>query len=90
MDNQINNVCPVLIGGTGRSGTNVSRSLIARHSQVASIPFEYRFIIDPEGIIDFYNSFSLNWTPYYADYKIKQLNNFLIRLSKRNPFSFFF
>ena len=76
MDNKV-----IFIGGSGRSGTNILRKLLSKHSQVASLPFEHRFIIDPDGIIDFYNSFTLNWSPYQSDVKIKRLNSFLMNLA---------
>ncbi len=83
MDNEVNNNL-IFIGGSGRSGTNILRNLLSKHSQVASLPFEYRFIIDPDGIVDFYNSFISNWSPYYSDVKIKRLNSFLINLAEKN------
>ena len=83
MDNEINNNF-IFIGGSGRSGTNVLRKLLSKHSQVASLPFEYRFIIDPDGVVDFYNSFSSNWSPYYSDVKIKRLNSFLSDLADKS------
>lgn len=70
------------IGGTGRSGTNILREMLGRHSQVATLPFEYRFIIDPDGIIDFYRTYTSIWSPYIADRKIKRLEQFLSDLSK--------
>ena len=76
MDNKV-----IFIGGSGRSGTNILRKLLSKHSQVASLPFEHRFIIDPDGIVDFYNSFTLNWSPYQSDVKIKRLNSFLMNLA---------
>ena len=44
MDNEVNNNL-IFIGGSGRSGTNILRNLLSKHSQVGSLPFEYRFII---------------------------------------------
>ena len=76
MDNKV-----IFIGGSGRSGTNILRKILSNHSKVASLPFEHRFIIDPDGIIDFYNSFTLNWSPYQSDVKIKRLNKFLLNLA---------
>lgn len=79
----------IFIGGTGRSGTNITKKILTQHPDVAALPFEHRFLIDPEGIVDFYNSFSKNWSPYYSDYKIKKLRKFLINLANRNSFHFF-
>ncbi len=76
----------VFISGTGRSGTNITKEIFIRHSMVVSLPFEYRFIIDPEGIVDFYNSITSTWSPFMADHKIKKLEAFLKNLSKKSFF----
>jgi hypothetical protein len=73
----------IMLSGSGRSGTNITKKILNQHSGVYSMPFEYRFIIDPGGIIDFYNSFSASWSPYNADRKIRDLESFLLNLSKR-------
>lgn len=72
----------ILIGGTGRSGTNILKEIFSKHSACASLPFEYRFTIDPEGIVDFYNTYPALWSPYWADARIKRLENFLLSLAK--------
>ena len=48
--------------------------------------FESRFISDPDGIVDFYKGYSVNWSPYLADRRIKRLEKFLFTLAKVNPF----
>lgn len=68
----------IMISGTGRSGTNITKAIFANHSRVATLPFEYRIIIDPGGIVDFYNSFTNSWSPFAADKKIKELEKFLL------------
>ena len=74
----------LFIGGTGRCGTNITREIFANHPSVASFPFEYRFIIDPGGLVDFYQSMSNAWSPYMADVKIKRLQIFLENLGAKN------
>lgn len=74
----------LFIGGSGRSGTNITRKIFANNQNVASIPFEYRFIIDPDGLIDFYQSMLCCWSPYMADVKIKRLKHFLENLGARS------
>ena len=59
----------ILVGGTGRCGTSILKEILATHPNAASLPFEYRFIIDPDGIIDFYASYTATWSPYIADRK---------------------
>ena len=73
----------VFIGGSGRSGTNISKEILALHPDVATLPFEYRFIIDPNGIIDFYTRAQQHWSPYAIDNQIKQLEQFLRTLAKK-------
>jgi len=67
----------VFLGGTGRSGTNITKDVLSRHSQIVTLPFEYRFIIDPDGLVDFYRSYSTTWSPYLADRRLKRLEALL-------------
>lgn len=73
-----------MISGTGRSGTNITKAIFARHSKVATLPFEYRIMIDPGGIIDFYNSITTSWSPFASDKKIKDLEHFLLTKSSQS------
>ena len=36
----------ILIGGTGRCGTNLLKNIFTNHSSVVTLPFEQRFFID--------------------------------------------
>ena len=74
----------VFITGTGRSGTNILKKIFSQHPDIASLPFEYRFTIDPDGVLDFYNSYPVNWSPYGADHKIKRLESFLLGLASQS------
>jgi hypothetical protein len=69
----------IFIGGTGRCGTNILKDILALHPDVATLPFEYRFIIDPDGLVDYYSQ--TTWSPYMADRKLKRLENLLYDLS---------
>ena len=74
----------VFISGSGRSGTNITKEILSRHSFVASLPFEHRFTIDPRGIVEYYRNID-NWSPYMVDYRLKELGQFLLSLAERNP-----
>ena len=88
MDYALNQDKPhiLFIGGTGRSGTNISKALLANHPQVATLPFEYRFIIDPDGLVDFSPSFAAPWSPVLADPRLKRLERLLTGLAAEPPF----
>ena len=73
------------IGGTGRCGTSILRTILSRHSRVATLPIEHRLTVDPDGIFDFYRSYTSGWSPYYADARLTRLKNFLEELSSTNP-----
>jgi len=74
----------ILIGGTGRCGTNLLKNIFTNHSSVVTLPFEQRFFIDPDGIIDTYSSLKNIWSPFIADKKIKRLEELLKEVSKDN------
>ena len=69
------------IGGTGRCGTSILRTNLSIHSSVATLPIEHRLTVDPDGIFDFYRSYTAGWSPHYADAKLTRLRNFLEDLS---------
>ena len=82
------NTSTVFITGTGRSGTNVTKAIFARHSQCATLPFEYRFSVDPGGLIDFLNQYSGTWSPFMADKRLRVLENYLMSLGYRDDSDF--
>ena len=71
----------IFIGGTGRCGTSILKEALALHPQAASLPFEHRFIIDPDGVADFYASSCACWSPYLMDARLRRLEQFLRRLA---------
>lgn len=70
-------ITPCLIGGSGRSGTTLLRQIFEKHPRVAAFPTETRFLIDPDGIVDFYASSSVTWSPYLFDRRLKRLRRLL-------------
>lgn len=73
----------VYISGTGRSGTNLMKEILGSHSQVATLPFEHRYTIDPHGLVDYYKNID-NWSPYLAESKLRSLATFLRNLASRD------
>lgn len=69
------------IGGTGRSGTTLLARIFAAHPDVCEWP-ESRFLVDPDGILDFYDwCCNCNWSPYSFDRRIKRLKYLLDKVS---------
>lgn len=59
------------------------KDTLSLHPEVASHPFEYRFIIDPDGIVDFYTTALNCWSPYIIDQKLHRLELFLMILAEK-------
>jgi hypothetical protein len=72
----------IYIGGTGRCGTNILKKVLCNHPNVCGLPFEPRYLLDPDGIFDFYEN--TMWSPYVVDFKLRRLKKILNRLSKRD------
>lgn len=73
-----------LIGGTGRSGTTILQKIFAQHPNVAWAP-EWRFAIDPDGLVDFFTSVTRGWSPYLYDRKVKRLRRLLRAVAQDPP-----
>ena len=69
-----------LIGGTGRSGTTILSRIFSLHPELTEVR-ESRFLIDPDGILDFYCSLEAGYSPYHYDLKVKRLIRFLKQLT---------
>lgn len=63
---------PIFVGGTGRSGTTVFKRLFRSHPQVASIRKELRITIDPGGVLDLVSALSNRWSPTKGDAALAQ------------------
>jgi len=74
----------VFISGTGRSGTNITKEILADHPDIYALPFEYRFTVDPDGIISTYNILKNVWSPFQVDIAIKRLEILLRKMGQKN------
>jgi len=70
----------LFISGTGRCGTTILRKILARHSKVFSFPFESRFLIDPDGVVDLYESLQDSWSPFLVDTRLKRFEKLFKRI----------
>jgi len=68
---------PIFIGGTGRSGTTILGRVLHNHKDIFVYPFETRFIVDPNGVIDLCENLSDKWTPHRGDYAVKKFIEFM-------------
>lgn len=75
---------PIFIGGTGRSGTSIVRRVLESHESIAGAGSELRFIVDPGGVLDFWDALTDRWSPYAADSAIHDLRWLMRACSSRN------
>ena len=80
LDNKI-----FFIGGSGRSGTTILRRLLGTQLGVLEIP-EWRFLLDPDGLLDFSNGLEKSWTPALYDRKLKRLKSLLCKVQSNSGF----
>ena len=77
-----------MIGGSGRSGTTILSKIFSNHPEITDVP-EWRFLVDPDGILDFYTTID-RWSPYHFDLQIKRLQQLLKKVSRGHPLGFVF
>jgi hypothetical protein len=68
------------IGGTGRCGTSITRKLLGHSEDVATLPFEHRILIDPDGPIEFFEALDCYRDPYKIDIALSRMFNHLYGL----------
>lgn len=76
------NIVPLMVGGTGRSGTTILTRVLSCHTALTDVP-EWRFLVDPDGLLDFIHSAHF-WSPYGYDRQLKRLEGLLRDLGRRS------
>lgn len=84
MDDTVSSPIGIFIGGTGRSGTNILKETLSLHPDMAALPFEPRFSVDPDGVFPTYRGLSGGASPFEMNVLLTRLERFLNRLSKRS------
>ena len=74
----------LLIGGPGRSGTNVVKDVFRAHPLVFGLPFETRFTVDPDGLAPTLRVLRSSWSPFVAETALRRLDDVLSRVAKRS------
>lgn len=70
----------VFEGGTGRCGTTILKKVLGAHREMTALPFRHRFIIDPDGLVDFMSAAKYCWSPYAMNARLRRLESLLLDL----------
>lgn len=74
-----------MIGGTGRSGSNILKSILASSPETVALPFESRFLVDPDGLLPSYRLLNQPLTPFQAHVVLTRLEKLLRRVQAKSP-----
>ena len=74
-----------MIGGTGRSGSNVLRDRLCRHPDMAALPFESRFPVDPDGLFATFRALNAGPTPFEQHRIVARFAHLMARVARRGP-----
>lgn len=86
----IENVPCLLIGGPGRSGTNILKEVLSSHPSVLAFPFETRFTVDPDGIAPTLRLLRSEASPFVSETALRRLDELLARMESRSLMDRFF
>lgn len=84
MEETMNTPPVLLLGGSGRTGTNILKDIFRDHPDGFGLPFETRFTVDPDGVAPTFNIIDSSWSPFVAEKAIQRHIRFLERVRKRN------
>ncbi len=79
----------LFIGGTGRSGTTILYKALGAHRDIYALPWEMRFIVDPDGLMTLIDSLTDSYSPPRAGealYRFERLMRVYLTTPKRGPY----
>lgn len=71
----------IFVGGTGRSGTTILSKFIGSHEEMKRIPFESRFIIDYNGLVNIYDALHNNYSIDQGRIALRQFSELMSALT---------
>lgn len=74
----------VLIGGTGRSGSNILKKVLSQNDNIFALPFESRFTVDPDGVFSTFRALKQSVSPFEVDLLINRFSSLLSRLAVKS------
>lgn len=80
----------IFIGGTGRTGTNLVKEILSTSPENASLPFETRFVTDPDGVVPTALLLKSVWSPFIAEKALKRHLSLLKKLGRRSSIDRFY
>jgi hypothetical protein len=85
LEDQVTHDVPcILIGGPGRSGTNILKDIFRQHPLVLAFPFETRFTVDPDGLAPTLRMIRSSVSPFVGEAALARLGYTLSRMSHRS------
>ena len=78
----------IFIGGTGRSGTNITRQILAQSPHVTSPHFETRYTVDPHGIMPVLRILGAQANPFVTDEILRKHFKYLYKLARKKQSRF--
>ena len=73
----------IFIAGFGRSGTTPLRDALGSHPDIYAMPYELRFLTDPDGILSLESALIDNWSLWQSDIAIKRFKLLMKNLGSK-------
>ncbi|WP_435577580.1 sulfotransferase family protein [Gilvibacter sp.] len=70
----------LFIGGTGRSGTTILSRVAGSHKDCSRLPYEFRFHVDPHGLMDLHADLTTNWDVFRGSAAVANFKRFYEKL----------